>query len=108
MKFEDIKFKPRFPEADCEAVKEVSPDTYEWMSTSKQAYITFPNGYGASILLGSMFYSNGVDTYELAVTNGDGITYDTPITSDVLGYLTQTELMDYIQQIEDLPMKENT
>lgn len=108
MKFEDIEFKPRFPKADCEAVKEVSPDTYAWMSTSQQAHIAFSNGYGASILLGSMFYSNGIDTYELAVVHDGGITYDTPITSDVLGYLTQSELMDYLQQIENLPTKDNT
>ena len=108
MKFTDIEFKPRFPEADCEAVKDISPDTYEWMSTSKQARVSFPNGYEVSILLGSMFYSNGIDTYELAVFHDGSITYDTPITSDVLGYLTEPGLMENLQQIENLPTKENT
>lgn len=33
----------------------------------KQLFVTFCNGYEMSIVLGNMFYSNGVDTYEVAV-----------------------------------------
>lgn len=42
------------------------------------AHLFFDNGRGISVVCGSWFYSNGVDTYE----EGD-IDYSTPITSDV-------------------------
>lgn len=33
----------------------------------QQAILEFDNGYGVSVLFGDKFYSNGIDTYELAV-----------------------------------------
>ena len=69
--------------------------------------IFFPNGYGASIVLGALFYSNGVDTYEVGVVKGNeadwGLTYETPITDDVLGHLSETEVFETLKQIEELP-----
>ena len=71
-----------------------------------QAKVFFENGYGASVVFGPMFYSNGQDTYELAVVKGvEGkwdLTYETPITDDVIGYLTEDEVTDKLAQIENL------
>lgn len=69
----------------------------------EQAKITFPNGYGASVLRGSDFYYTNGGTYEIAVLHNGDITYDTPITSDVLGYQTEDEANAVLAAIEALP-----
>ena len=70
----------------------------------EQTIYTFPNGYGASLIRGGTTSYGGL---ELAVLDGDGnITYDTPVTSDVLGYLTdgtQGTLAQALQDVYDLP-----
>lgn len=74
--------------------------------TNEQALMFFPNGYGVSVLLGKKFYSNGIDTYELAVTTGNeeewGLCYSTPITNDVLGYLTAEKVTEVMRKIQEL------
>lgn len=68
----------------------------------KQATLNFYNGYGVSVLFGKSFYSNGVDTFELAVLKDGKLCYDTPITSDVVGYIKSdkvTELMKAVQEL---------
>ena len=66
------------------------------------AKLTFSNNYGVSIICGSKYYSNGVDTYELAVLYGDDITYNTGITSDVMGYQTCGQITDIMKQVQEL------
>lgn len=63
---------------------------------------TFPNGYGASIITGKYAYSNESAPYELAVLHNNEITYDTELTGDVLGYLTEDEVNEYLLKIEAL------
>lgn len=63
---------------------------------------TFPNGYGASIITGEHAYSSEDAPYELAVLHNNEITYDTPLTDDVLGYLTEDEVNEYLLKIEAL------
>jgi hypothetical protein len=66
------------------------------------AKVKFKNGYGASVLFGGPFYTtNG--TYEVAVVDNKGLNYDTPITSDVLGYLSPREANRILADIEALP-----
>ena len=62
----------------------------------------FANGYGASVINDGYGREEGL--YELAVLGPDGhLTYDTPITDDVLGYLTRTDVADALDRIEALP-----
>jgi hypothetical protein len=69
----------------------------------KQCIVQFPNGYGASIVQGEHTYGGKDGLYELAVFGEDGhITYDTPITDDVLGYLTEQDVEDTLNKIKDL------
>lgn len=63
---------------------------------------TFSNGYGASIITGTAFYTNEDAPYELAVLYNNEITYDTELTDDVLGYLTEDEVNEYLLKIEAL------
>ena len=68
-----------------------------------QALIQFENGYGASIVSTPYTYGGKEGLYELAVFGKDGhISYDTPITNDVLGYLKPEEVTDILQKIQSL------
>ena len=69
----------------------------------------FDNGYGASKVMHDFSYGGDRNLWEIAVIKftGDGawdwrITYDTPITGDVLGHLTYTEAQAVLQQIKEL------
>lgn len=71
-----------------------------------QVVIFFPNGYGASIIKSPYSYGADKGLFEMAVIKGnkDGrkVCYDTPITDDVLGYLTSEDINKYLEQIEKL------
>jgi hypothetical protein len=67
------------------------------------ATIEFDNGYGASIVTGPMFYTSDHRPYELAVLHNGKLTYDTPITEDVLGYLVAAEVESTLDEIAALP-----
>lgn len=68
-----------------------------------QATMDFDNGYGVSVITGEMFYTDDEHPYELAITDKNGLCYSTPITDDVIGYLTEQEVEDYMKQIQELP-----
>lgn len=63
----------------------------------------FDNGYGASVIRGGMAYGG----LELAVMRWAGdkssLCYNTPITDDVLGYLSEDEIPVLLAKIEALP-----
>ena len=68
-----------------------------------QAVITFDNGYGASVVCTPHTYGGDKGLYELAVLGTDGhITYDTSITSDVIGYLRDIDVTDVMEKIQQL------
>lgn len=68
-----------------------------------QAIITFDNGYGASVVRSEYTYGGKDGLYELAVFDKNGhITYDTPITNDVIGFLKEEEVTKIMQQIQML------
>jgi len=65
--------------------------------------ITFPNGYGASIIRNARSYGGNEGLFEVAVIGKDNaLCYDTPITSDVVGYLTREEVAAMLANIEEL------
>ena len=65
--------------------------------------ITFDNGYGASVVKHEFSYGGKDGLYELAVLGNDGqITYDTPITNDVIGYLREQDVTDVMEKIQQL------
>ena len=71
--------------------------------SGKRSRMMFKNGYGVSVVSHTHSYGGKDGLYELAVLDFDGnITYDTPITSDVLGHLSESEVTDYLTQIEQL------
>ena len=65
--------------------------------------ITFENGYGASVVKTPHSYGGDRGLYEVAVLNSDGeLTYDTPVTSDVIGYLRDIDVTDVMEKIQQL------
>lgn len=81
--FNDLEFKPN--------------------SVGVASRIQFDNGYGASVVMSKYSYGGESGLYELAVLNEDGeITYDTPVTSDVLGYLSKDAVTEALLQIQKL------
>jgi hypothetical protein len=69
----------------------------------KQCIVQFSNGYGASIVQGPHTYGGPNGLYEIAVFGKDGqITYDTSVTNDVLGYLSEQEVEKTLMDIKNL------
>jgi len=67
------------------------------------ARIMFDNGYGASVVKGEHTYGGKDGLYELGVLGKDGkLCYDTPITEDVEGYLTEEGVTEFLKQIQSL------
>lgn len=68
-----------------------------------QSIIKFDNGYGASIVQTPYTYGGDKGLYELAVLGNDGhLTYDTPITDDVIGWLRAEDVTDVLIKIQQL------
>jgi hypothetical protein len=68
-----------------------------------QAVITFDNGYGASVVCTPHTYGGDKGLYELAVLDKDGhLTYATPVTDDVIGYLRDIDVTDVMEKIQQL------
>ena len=72
------------------------------------------NGYGASVVRHSFSYGHEKNLWEFAVikwltdpTKNDEakfrLVYDTPITDNVIGFLTKEHISEILKQIEELP-----
>lgn len=88
-------------------MSEHSPILTRPLNGGTQYLYRFPNGYGASLIVGGFAAYGG---RELAVIryDGDGVddyglTYDTPITDDVLGHLSDDEVGPILDSIAALP-----
>lgn len=69
--------------------------------------IMFENGFGASIVKHKFSYGGKDGMYEIAVLddiNGSPIYY-TSVTDDVLGHLSEDEVMFYLNEIKNLQSK---
>lgn len=71
-----------------------------------QKKFQFDNGYGASVVCNAMSYGSNKGLFEVAVLKNDEITYDTPITGDVVGYLDFAGVADILDRIQKLPKVE--
>ena len=74
--------------------------------TGIQYLVFYPNGYGASIVQHKYSYGGDRGLWELAVIKGNDeewdICYSTPITNDVEGHLTESEVDELLTKIEAL------
>lgn len=71
-----------------------------------QYLFRFPNDYGASVIKHYGSYGHDRDLWELAVLVFDDdmweLTYDTEITDDVEGYLTDQDVLELLERIRNL------
>ena len=68
-----------------------------------QSIMMFDNGYGVSVVKTSFSYGGKIGLYELAVLDsGKHITYNTTVTSDVLGHLSEKEVTEYMIEVQKL------
>ena len=86
--FEDLVFKP-----------------HPRLHSGLQATLEFDNGYGASVLIGDLFYSDGAFTYEIACMKDGSCAYPkgSSFEDDVLGYRGPEEITELLKEIQDLP-----
>ena len=84
--FKDIEFKPNPMGED-----------FGIVSRTK-----FDNGYEVSVVKSPYSYGGKDGLYELAIFKDDDICYDTPITNDVLGYLSEKEVTEVLIKIQQL------
>jgi len=69
----------------------------------KKSRMHFDNGYGVSVVSHSYSYGGRDGLYELAVLDSnDEITYDTTVTNDVIGYLTEEEVSNVMKEVQNL------
>jgi hypothetical protein len=78
------------------------------MGGSQRIY-RFDNGYGASVIQFPYSYGGDIGLWEVGVLEWKGedaddwhLTYDTPITDDVLGYLTCDQVTETLNAIAAL------
>jgi len=71
-----------------------------------QATHFFPNGYGVSVVRFPGSYGFEDDLYEVAILKGTQdnweITYDTPITDDVLGHRDEQDINNILEEVQSL------
>lgn len=87
-----------------EPQREVIISDQEDGNSMKHIY-KFSNGYGASVIQSGYSYGHEDGLYELAVLKDGELCFSTPITGDILGYLTADEVAERLGQIEKLPKK---
>jgi hypothetical protein len=83
MTFKDLKFSP--------------PD---YMGFSR-AKLELPNGYGISVITGKYAYSDE-GAYEVGILYNGHLCYDTPLTDDVLGYQSPSDIDAILAQLEKM------
>jgi len=90
MKFTDLNFQPHTNYPD----------------TGIAARHFFPNGYGVSVVQFPGSYGYDLGLYEVAVVEGVEenwkICYDTEITDDVIGHLSEDQVGEVLMQVKSL------
>lgn len=82
--------------------KEEFDNNFKEFGDSYSHRFKFENGYGASVIKHFGSYGYKDDLFELAVLDSnDELCYNTPITNNVLGYLTNDEVLDLLEIIKN-------
>jgi hypothetical protein len=87
-KFEDLEFD------------KITDEPY---MSGVRSRMVFENGYGVSVISHTYSYGGKDGLFEIAVLDKKGeLTYKTPVTNDVIGYLKPeevTEIMEHVQKL---------
>jgi len=88
--------------------KYIEPQSKTILVLEEQRLYRFDNNFGASIIFhnGSYGFEDGLIEIAVIRWSEDGknwlLTYDTEITDDVIGYLTQEQAKDILEKIKKL------
>lgn len=98
--FEDLQFEPHhlLKDGNDQMLNEV-------FGGSKHAVVKFANGYGVSVVFGDKFYSNGIDTYEVAIIKGKGIASDENGDQMVFGRVSKERVTEIMKMVQDFKTK---
>ena len=107
LKYDDYKkYEVLYPE------KERFDGFYKTLNKDSYSHrFKFENGYGASVIKHYGSYGFEEDLFELAVLyfepgdNMGSLTYSTSITNDVIGNLSNDEVLNYLKRIKELDEK---
>lgn len=79
----------------------------DFYHTERQRWL-FSTGHGleVSVVRGSTTYGGSQGLFELAMLEDGRCCYTTPITSDVLGYLSEAEVLDILERASMLIQRE--
>lgn len=75
---------------------------------TESAWHFYDNNYGVSVVRGPYTFGGNIGLYELAIIymapedKESRICYDTPITNDVMGYLTPEDVTKIMKQVSEL------
>jgi len=71
----------------------LAKDSFKYFYSRRVRY-KFPNGWGASVIMGELVYSDNNEPFEMCPMKGDALWYDAVDSekTDVYGYLTEEEL----------------
>lgn len=87
-KFEDLEFENLNPLSGLTGVR---------------TKMMFDNGFGVSVVSHDFSYGGRNGLYEVAVLDSGGdLTYETPITNDVIGWLSENEVSEVMAKIQNL------
>lgn len=88
-----------------EKFKEYLKIDEEWLGGPHKVY-RFPNNYGANVFKNKYSYGGEQNLWEVGIVFFDGddykLIYSTPIAKDVLGYLTDEDVENTLEQIKNL------
>lgn len=84
--FQDLEFERHSLAIEAEKLPPSCKDLAKRFKDVKHAVISFDNGWELSAILGKCFYSNGVDTYECAISNNGRM------VGDILPYQTKEQV----------------
>lgn len=75
---------------------------------SRRVRYEFPNGYGASVIMGELFHTSKDCPYEIGLLHHGKLDYRAlgEDTDDVLGYQTDADLMIVLAKLMALPKEE--
>lgn len=82
--------------------KHTPSESGPWLSGERRHY-KFQNGFGASVIRTPYSHGGKHGLWEMAVLGPDGdLCYSTPITSDVLGHLSESEVEAALDRVQAL------
>ena len=85
--------------------------TFDRANNMGHARLFFDNGYGVSVIRHEHSYGGPEGKFEIAVLTGDAgdwnLTYRTPLTDDVIGWLEPEQVTDLLRDVQELPREDS-